>query len=194
MRSNNTSFSTKTHGLADGRTDTSYAIRRPHLTEHAGQIIPATDDAGQDAMDSWRQQLCQAVGIPDLPLVAHVLEQTIKVVPSGSGTSGVDADAVLAALCELNGLFGQVLLLKAQMVACHHHAMTLMAKATRTASDMATHEHLKLATKLMGAYAGHMSLLDKLLKGGNQTMTVRHVHVHDGGQAIVGCVRGGGGS
>jgi hypothetical protein len=36
-----------------------------------------------------------------------------------------------------------------------------------------------------------LEALDKHRRGGNQKMTVEHVHVHEGGQAIVGNVNQG---
>jgi len=38
-----------------------------------------------------------------------------------------------------------------------------------------------------------MEALDRNRKKASQTVVVKHVHVHDGGQAIVGNIRGGGG-
>ena len=48
-----------------------------------------------------------------------------------------------------------------------------------------------MAAKLLKAFAGHAELLNKLKRGGEQTVRVEHVHVHSGGQAIVGNVATG---
>lgn len=37
--------------------------------------------------------------------------------------------------------------------------------------------------KLLKVFAGHLELLAKLKRGGEQTVRVEHVHVHAGGQA-----------
>ena len=52
-----------------------------------------------------------------------------------------------------------------------------------------------MALKLMRTYTAQVEALAKLRRGGNQTVRVEHVHVHSGGQAIVGNVThpGGGG-
>lgn len=47
--------------------------------------------------------------------------------------------------------------------------------------------------KLMRLYTQQMEALDKHRRGGQHRMTVEHVHVHEGGQAIVGNVNQGGG-
>jgi len=48
--------------------------------------------------------------------------------------------------------------------------------------------------KLMRLYNQQLETLDKHRRKGNQKMTVEHVHVHEGGQAIVGEVHQGGGA
>lgn len=45
---------------------------------------------------------------------------------------------------------------------------------------------LKAVTKLVRTYTSQMETLKKYRSGGEQNVTVKHVHVHDGGQAIVG--------
>jgi hypothetical protein len=41
----------------------------------------------------------------------------------------------------------------------------------------------------MRAYATHVEVLRRLRHGGQQVVRVEHVHVNDGGQAIVGNVK-----
>lgn len=57
-------------------------------------------------------------------------------------------------------------------------------------------EYQRLANstaKLMNAYSTHLLALQKIRSGGNQTMTVQHVHVNDGGQAVIGNINKGAG-
>lgn len=49
-----------------------------------------------------------------------------------------------------------------------------------------------MAAELMRCFAGHAELLQKLQRGGEQTVRVEHVHVNAGGQAIVGSITTGG--
>ncbi|MFH1974658.1 MAG: hypothetical protein ABIJ52_03745 [Pseudomonadota bacterium] len=49
------------------------------------------------------------------------------------------------------------------------------------------------AIKLMRLYCQQLETLDKHRNKGRQKMTVEHVHVYKGGQAIVGEVHQGGG-
>ena len=52
---------------------------------------------------------------------------------------------------------------------------------------------MNIAIKLMRVYNQQLETLDKHRNKGQQKMTVEHVHVHKGGQAIVGEVHQGGG-
>ena len=55
---------------------------------------------------------------------------------------------------------------------------------------------LRHAGKLSRTFAGHVEALNRHRGKGQQRMTVEHVHVHSGGQAVVGNVahQGGGGT
>ena len=46
--------------------------------------------------------------------------------------------------------------------------------------------------KLAGIFAQQVEALDKHRRKGQQTVFVEHVHINDGGQAIVGSVSNGG--
>jgi len=54
-------------------------------------------------------------------------------------------------------------------------------------------ENLNQANKLSRTYASLLEALNRHRGKGQQKVTVEHVHVHAGGQAIVGAVEAGGG-
>ena len=70
-------------------------------------------------------------------------------------------------------------------------ALTMMARA-KQATEVPTLELTgNLAAKLMRSATAQAEALAKLRRGGEQTVRVEHVHVHAGGQAIVGNVAQG---
>lgn len=110
---------------------------------------------------------------------------------------GVDADKLdvkrtnnaIALLDELEPVDGPEAMLAAQMVAVHLAAMDCMARAMHPSQSFAGRElNLKHGAKLSRIYAEQVAALDKHRRKGQQTVTVEHVHVHEGGQAIVGNV------
>ena len=75
------------------------------------------------------------------------------------------------------------------MVALHVAAMDCFRRAAIPDQTFDGRElNLKFGVKLSSAYARHAETLSKLKRNGQQTVNVRHVHVHDGGQALVGNV------
>jgi hypothetical protein len=68
---------------------------------------------------------------------------------------------------------------------------TKVAKPSSATSE-GRQMNLNYANRLSRTYALHMETLDKHRGKGQQKVTVKHVHVHEGGQAIVGHVETGG--
>lgn len=85
-------------------------------------------------------------------------------------------------------------ILAVQMVVTHELAMQVLHRAARVDQIPQFESAGNMAAKLLKVFAGHLELLAKLKRGGEQTVRVEHVHVHAGGQAIVGNVAPGGGA
>ena len=84
-------------------------------------------------------------------------------------------------------------MLAVQMVAIHEAAMECLRRAmidgqTIDGRDM----NLKHAAKLVALYERQIAALDRHRGKGQQSVTVKYVHVAEGGQAIVGAVSTGG--
>ena len=72
-----------------------------------------------------------------------------------------------------------------QLIACHTVAMECYRRAMNSQLP-ARDYHLNQANKLSRTYATLLESLNKHRGKGQQKVTVEHVHVHQGGQAIVG--------
>jgi len=76
------------------------------------------------------------------------------------------------------------------MACTHTAAMAVLAKLD---SGFGTERRIaafgSAATRLMRAYATQVEVLRRLRSGGQQFVRVEHVHVNEGGQAIIGNVR-----
>jgi hypothetical protein len=85
-------------------------------------------------------------------------------------------------------------MIAAQLVACHHAAMECYRRAMiRDQTFEGRTENLNQANKLSRTYASLLESLNRHRGKGAQKVTVEHVHVHEGGQAIVGNVEAPGG-
>lgn len=80
--------------------------------------------------------------------------------------------------------------LAVQMAVCHYAMLTFMARAMRVDQIPQVECAGNMAVKLTRAFAQQAEVLAKLQRGGEQVVKV--VHVHPGGQAIVGNVSTGG--
>ena len=81
----------------------------------------------------------------------------------------------------------------AQMIATHNAAMECYRRAMhREQTSEGQRENLSQANKLSRTYAVLADALSRHRGKGQQKVTVEHVHVHAGGQAVVGNVEAGG--
>src|SRR5262245_24116486 len=102
--------------------------------------------------------------------------------------AAVDAMIGIAPRDELEGMMA------AQLIACHNASMECYRRAMLREQPLeAWREQLNQANKLSRTYASLLETLNRHRGKGAQKVTVEHVHVHEGGQAIVGNVETPGG-
>src|SRR5262249_52774776 len=84
-------------------------------------------------------------------------------------------------------------LLVTQMVATHWLALSVAGKVGRVNNRPHLQDIGNLTVKLMRTFTAQVETLQRLRgKASEQKVTVEHVHIHPGGQAIVGAVTTGG--
>jgi hypothetical protein len=80
--------------------------------------------------------------------------------------------------------------LAVQMACTHTAAMAVLAKMdVAFASEKRIAAFGSAAARLMRAYATQVEVLRRLRHGGQQVVRVEHVHVNEGGQAVIGNVK-----
>ena len=76
------------------------------------------------------------------------------------------------------------------MACTHTAAMAVLAKMdVAFGSERRVAAFGSTAARLMRAYATQVEVLRRLRNGGQQFMRIEHVHVNDGGQAVIGNVK-----
>jgi hypothetical protein len=86
-------------------------------------------------------------------------------------------------------------MIAAQLIAAHNAAMECYRRAMIGEQTFeGRSENLNQANKLSRTYTTLLEALNRHRGKNQQKVTVEHVHVHSGGQAIVGSVEGGGGA
>jgi hypothetical protein len=105
----------------------------------------------------------------------------------------VDVNGALAAMHGITPRDEIEGMLAAQMIAVHSAAMRSLRQLKSSETIMQQDSNGNLAVKLLRTYTMQMEALQRYRGKGEQKMTVEHVHVYQGGQAIVGAVQQGGG-
>lgn len=162
---------------AKGSEPTALIVKDPGKLNGALKII------GGSQSDHWNNTL------------ANQVMQALWVNGSDAAKRPRQVSAVVAALIgigpkdELEGMMA------AQLLAAHNAAMECYRRAMiREQTFEGRRENLNQANKLSRTWATMLEALNRHRGKGQQKVTVEHVHVHAGGQAVVGMIdRPGGG-
>ncbi len=129
-----------------------------------------------------RVELSSSVGAA-IPFGKHKIEDTLDF----SNSIALTMEA-LAPQDEIEGH------LVSQLAVLQQHSMYWLAKAVNTERVDFANVYLNGASKMLARHHETIETLMRYRRRGEQRVHVEHVHVHEGGQAIVGNVNTGGGS
>ncbi len=151
-----------------------------HLTfDHANQAV------GQ-------VQLMEALGITDYDFLDIILQQLGNVSANRGKVDERDLNFMLSVIKDIEPRDQVETLLGAQMAATHMAAMTFARRLNHVDTIPQQDSAEKALNKLLRTFSGQMEALRKYRTGGEQRVIVQHVHVNEGGQAVVGNVTHGG--
>jgi len=143
---------------------------------------PHTDGNG------WQIRLRNALGTRSKEFLDWCINQIINVFPTKDGASVKDLDAVLAVLDGAEPKNEIEAMLVLQMAITHALAMR-SARLMVGSKEIPQQDSNGLALhRLTRTFTTQIDALAKLRRGGEQKVTVEHVHVYPGAQAIVGNV------
>ena len=139
----------------------------------------------------WWSRLNKALGTVSTDFVRASLLQLQGAARSPFGTISETAINAALAMVEAaaprNELEGA---LAVQMAATHAAAMSVLAKMDSAfGTERRTAAFGSTAARLLKAYAMQLEVLRRLRTGGQQVVRVEHVHINDGGRAVIGNVR-----
>jgi hypothetical protein len=138
----------------------------------------------------WWQRLKDAFGTASSAFVDASLQQLVAA--ARLPRSGISEIAVNASLAFIEGAKpqGEVQCALLMQMACTHSA-AMSVLGTFAGREHERNSPLKAATasRLLRAYATQAETLRRLKNGGSQVVRVEHLHVNEGGQALIGNVR-----
>jgi hypothetical protein len=160
-------------------------------------IVHETTDATLSAA-----KVTEALGTPNKELQSFLLDQVIRTFRGCESSEGIDynkaAEFTNKAMALLNGIQPQDEIegmLAVQMIAVHNVAMETLRRVMIIGQTFEGEEaNVNRATKMLRTFAAQMEALKRYRTGGQQKVIVEHVHVNEGGQAIVGVVNRGEGN
>ncbi|CDZ60469.1 Hypothetical protein NGAL_HAMBI2605_10390 [Neorhizobium galegae bv. orientalis] len=134
----------------------------------------------------------KAVGVTDQTMFEGLIGQITNALSKSQQPDIGELNTAIAMVAGMKPRDNLEAMLAFQMAAVH----ILSLRHTRAMVTSDTLEQLDLqervVNKLMRTFTSQMEALRKHRNGGNQKVVVEHVHVHEGGQAIVGNVTHGG--
>ena len=140
--------------------------------------------------DIWREQLKAAFGtVSDAFVEVSLRQLQYAACMPGDGASELAINAAIAIIAAAKPVNEIEAALALQMACTHMVAMSVMSRIGGAGGGPHRLPGLASATaKLIRACSTTVETLRRQRSGGDQHIRVEHVHVHDGGQAIVGAV------
>lgn len=135
--------------------------------------------------------LLQAFGTTSLEFQSYMMREILDAACSGNKIkpyAEADINGVIAAMHGINPHDEVEGMLASQMIATHFATMRCMRSLKNSDTIQQQDSNGNLAIKLLRTYTAQIEALQRYRGKGQQKMTVEHVHVHAGGQAIVGQV------
>ncbi len=139
--------------------------------------------------------LMQALGITDDAFLNGILSQLVNAASQDGAVDERHINFMLSAIKGVEPKDEVEVMLAAQMAAVHAATMTFARRLGNVENIPQQDSAERAFNKLARTFAAQMEALRKYRTGGEQKVTVKHVTVNEGGQAIVGNVehRPGGG-
>jgi len=152
---------------------------------------PTSDKPGAESPNPSdnRVRCQQAFATTDVSLIAYLRLQAMAAAGGKPVQDDFPSDYSFAAVHSLGARDGLEALLAVQMVGVHSLAMKFLATAAlKDQTDYGVEASINRANRLLRTFATQVEALKKYRSKGEQHCTVEHVHVHSGGQAVVGAV------
>jgi hypothetical protein len=141
----------------------------------------------------WLTRLADAFGSPSADFGTSQIDLLSNALRVGADVDN-EVNAALVAIDGVRPCDEIEAMLASQMAVTHSLAMEMLGRARRVDQIPQVDCAGNLAVKLLRTYVAQSEALAKLRRGGEQVVRVEHVHVHSGGQAIVGSVTHGQGT
>jgi hypothetical protein len=137
--------------------------------------------------------LMDALGTASPDFLNPFINQLVNAGTKGQAADAVGVNFMLAVVQGIEPRDEIEAMLAAQMAAVHMATMTFARRLNHVDNIPQQDSAERAFNKLTRTFTTQMEALKRYRTSGQQKVVVEHVHVHEGGQAIVGAVEAGGG-
>ena len=180
------------HALAKGRVEAGSAGRdgiNQKSVEQASAPADQTQPTHAELLARVGKMLLNATGVRNDKLANLIVTQVSAMQVWGSAENKVERQVnAMGMIQEMDPKNVTEAMLAVQMFGVHNAAVKFLRQAIMEGQTFqGTEANVLRATRLMRLFNEQLEAMAKLKgKAGQQKVTVEHVHVHSGGQAIVG--------
>lgn len=185
----------KDRGVVKGKEIFNVVDGNPGTDEIRAGLAFNDDLLPHDSCKEYQARIFEASGfVNQIVGMQSIIKAGEAVTPSSADTkravhiANITAQAV-AAIGPEDEVEGQLI---SQLVVLHEQAMTWLGKSIRADRVDFANIYLNGASKLLTRHHEALASLMKYRRGGEQRVHVEHVHVHNGGKAVVGNIGPGG--
>jgi hypothetical protein len=146
--------------------------------------------SGEQTCAKVDRAMCNAVGVGEPLLAADLLGQAANVQVWGILKNDDKLAQALGLMRDIKPAGAMEAMLAVQMFGVHHAALLFLRRASLDGQTLeGADANVLRATRLLRLFNEQLEAMAKLKgKTAQQRVTVEHVHVHEGGQAIVGAM------
>jgi hypothetical protein len=144
------------------------------------------------APDVAQPLFMESLGTADADFMSGLLAQLVGLAWNGSSVNEQDFKFLLATVAGVEPKDEVEAMLAAQMAAVHNATMASARRLKVAETSQQRDTSGRAFNKLARTFVAQVEALKRYRTGGEQKVTVEHVTVNDGGQAIVGNVTPGG--
>ena len=152
-----------------------------HKDDGSTEVAPDHVD-----LETASQLLTESLGTVSYDFVQGLMDQVAILSRTNGQVSEERLNFMLAFISGMEPRNEAEAMLALQMAVVH--SATIAASRCLTSAEMLPQydSAVRAVTKLARTYTTQMETLKRFRSGGEQNVTVKHVHVHEGGQVIVG--------
>lgn len=167
-------------GKVSPKTDTPTVAQRHEISKPGGDPLAALRDSARQITGTKSKEAAERI-------IVQAATSCVWPKPTNETEHLIKGFTAIAEISPQNSLEA---MLATQMIATNEAALMFMSRATaKDQTFEGCDANVMRATRLMRLYCEQLQALQKLRgKAGQQKVTVEHVHVNQGGQAIIGAV------